>query len=668
MQSDFPLFEDDEPKNIDFYRLISKFERFWKRITKIPNFILQICQFLIKICSSPSEFAIFLQELWKRFQRFPIVVFYSYLWNTSKTQLFMNLFVNYLFPMLLEALPWYFSQRKLGRELRTIQNNIHHRMLKGKPLLMEHAIKYLSMTVMHAFLQTLDQHLKSRVDAMNKFIIKRLLLERLVYSEIWALEFFQNTSLERRMWYDMSSTLRLCNYTIPNIVSNLYAIVVETKDLIKRRNQIDIVALCRPFVSVATWEFIDWIKVTVMGRQQRPFIIQNSKMNELFNTVTAGITDIQLNNLQLEQLNSFDRIVNEDFSGLEDIRFFLNRMYSRFTSRSVFDSLFDAWVTSYVMQKRKMTHEEYKKIQLDITHLYRLMQRTYNYINSAVNVLDNTTRIIDLMNMPNFQDESNLKKVYNFSEIIIKDIVFSYSQKNEPPYALNFEGEIHLQPNKIYAIIGQNRSGKSTLTHLICKLHQPQLGTITLDGIDYKTIQRNSLRNLISYLAQKPFIFPGTIKENILVGNPNASEQAVIQAATKAGIFTFEEYLQGEENLTLEKKRKILNMKTVARGVNLSGGFQQSVALARAFLKTHARLMILDESMSALDPIKKRNIFPHLIQFAKENKIALIIISHDMNDVKLADHIIFLEAGKIVCQGSHEELIKNNKKYKQMFE
>ena len=223
---------------------------------------------------------------------------------------------------------------------------------------------------------------------------------------------------------------------------------------------------------------------------------------------------------------------------------------------------------------------------------------------------------------------------------------------------------------------------------------------------------RNSLRNLISYVAQKPYIFSGTIRENILLGDPFANEDEIIEAATRAGIFTFDEIallkqkeeekkeikvlrkntdfsqslpninnlLNKEEEekeekienfsemklnkmeLTREKKIEILNTKTVPRGTNLSGGFQQSVALARVFLKKHAKLFILDESTSAMDPIKKRQIImPELLKFSKENKITLIIISHDMSDLKYADQLVLLELGKIVCKGAFEEVSKNRR-------
>ncbi len=350
--------------------------------------------------------------------------------------------------------------------------------------------------------------------------------------------------------------------------------------------------------------------------------------------------------------------------------------------------------------------------------------------------------------------------VSNFDELKISNIAFSYSRRGRPPYALSFEEELVFLPNKIYGIIGQNRSGKSTLVNLITKLYVPQRGTLTWNGIQYASIQRKSLRNVIAYVAQKPFIFPGTIADNIRMGNTEATEDDIINAAEKAGIFLYDEFKQqqlkaqaamkeatkkttmkriksraleeskynsansdGEEikeeieydepigaeeqetndqeiaekiepleekepepepePLTEEEKQekkkksaerkrrrqvRILNGKTLARGSNLSGGFAQSVALARIFLKKDAKIVILDESMSAMDPIKKRQvIFPNLLSFAKERNLSLIMITHDMNNLELFDHVLMLENGRIVCQGKHEELMDSrNFKYLQM--
>jgi len=114
------------------------------------------------------------------------------------------------------------------------------------------------------------------------------------------------------------------------------------------------------------------------------------------------------------------------------------------------------------------------------------------------------------------------------------------SEPDMPP-ALDLQAEMVIEPGRRYALIGQNRAGKSTLNNILVKLYSPDSGTITLDGVPYSEISRTSLRSFITYVSQRPFIFPGTIRDNILVGNPDASEEEVEAAAEAAGVFAFAE-------------------------------------------------------------------------------------------------------------------------------
>ena len=339
-------------------------------------------------------------------------------------------------------------------------------------------------------------------------------------------------------------------------------------------------------------------------------------------------------------------------------------------------------------------------------------------------VIERQNRVVELMRLPNFRDEHKTlpHTVNNLDRLIIEDITFTYSKKQRPPYALNFQGQIIFESRKVYALIGENRSGKSTMVNLITKLYVPLSGRMTFNGIDYSTIQRSSIRDIVSYVAQKPYIFPGTIMENIRVGRPDATEKEVIIAAKLAGIFLHDEKLSAERKckeqtttidstgstsssdqvsnvletsetdlavatddslttgqvpadkpkkkgvVTVKRAKKILNGQVQARGGNISGGFAQSIALARVFLRKNSRIVILDESMSAMDPIKKRGyIMPNLLTFVKENGITLILVSHDMSTLSFVDQIIMLETGNIVAQGSHEQLMEQrNAKYRQM--
>jgi ABC-type bacteriocin/lantibiotic exporter with double-glycine peptidase domain len=721
----YPFEDEDEPKNFDISRITTRLGEYLSKFKAIPEILF----FLIEVCSSAEKFRKFLSDFWTKSQQLPVVIFYKYLWQQQKGHFFFNIFVNYLFPMILEAMPWYFSQNKLGKELRGIKNQLQHSMVKGEDNIFDTAKYYILYTTIYCFLQTLDRHLRNRVLLLNKFDIKRLVLERLVYSEVWALDFYEQTDLERRISYDIQNTIQMFSVTVPNIFSNSITIFSEFRELYTRREQIDVLAIFRPMTSILVWRVSDWLKETFMGKKMATPYIDNENVKLIFSSTIDGITDLQLNNAQSRQLNHFDDLVNEEFAAQEDLRFFLNRYYSIFTGKSVFDFLTEIFITTKVMQRRGLTHEQFKKVQLDIDHVFNQVRKTGNLIQKSYRVLENQSRIIHLMNLPNFQFEE-LKRIVSLEKIHVMDLKFSYQESISP--ALDFKEEITFERDKVYVIIGQNRSGKSTLVHLMCRLHTQEEGVILYDGVDSREINRTSIRSQVSYVAQKPYLFSGTIRENILLGDPNASNEDVMVSAEKSGIFTFGELktvkrsrkdlkqLQhqdpftspppkhtGEEEvdvdpfktpsetpegkilfsettpiptrkstpfrpkfddemtsmmseMTEEKKLETLDHKTVPRGSNLSGGFQQSVALARIFLKKDAKFIILDESTSAMDPIKKRSlILPHLLDHVKKNRIGLILVTHDMNDLKIADHIIVMSGGKVECQGDLDSISSN---------
>lgn len=126
--------EDDYLDSLDgqFFnvsRIFSKLASYWEAVKTVPENIKYVMQSIVHICSSRSNFRAFLVATWRSILRLPVVVFYQYLWKTKKTQFFMNLFVGYALPIILENLPWYFSRRKIGRELRNLRNQIHNRMV-----------------------------------------------------------------------------------------------------------------------------------------------------------------------------------------------------------------------------------------------------------------------------------------------------------------------------------------------------------------------------------------------------------------------------------------------------------------------------------------------------------------------------------------------------------
>ncbi len=202
-------------------------------------------------------------------------------------------------------------------------------------------------------------------------------------------------------------------------------------------------------------------------------------------------------------------------------------------------------------------------------------------------------------------------------------------------------------------LVGQSGSGKTTLTKLILRFADIQEGTIKIDGKSIEDITQKSLREAIAYVPQEPMLFHRSLRENIMYGKPNATEEEVIQAAKRANAFEFIEKLpEGFETTVGE------------RGVKLSGGQRQRIAIARAILK-NAPLLILDEATSALDSESER-LIQEALQELMKNRTS-IVIAHRLSTISNLDRIIVMDDGKIIEDGNHDTLLKKKGQYARLW-
>ena len=196
--------------------------------------------------------------------------------------------------------------------------------------------------------------------------------------------------------------------------------------------------------------------------------------------------------------------------------------------------------------------------------------------------------------------------------------------------------------------------GKTTLVSLITRLYDVTSGEILLGNHNIKDYTLDALNSYISFVLQKNTLFTGTIRENMLWGNNNATNEEIYEALRKAEILPL-----------IESYKDKLDHEVLIDGKNFSGGQKQRLTIARAFLKK-AGILILDDSTSAVDKITEKNI-QNAISTLSEHPITKIIISQRISSVKDCDNIIVLEDGKITAQGNHKDLISNSLLYQEIY-
>lgn len=229
-----------------------------------------------------------------------------------------------------------------------------------------------------------------------------------------------------------------------------------------------------------------------------------------------------------------------------------------------------------------------------------------------------------------------------------ENVSFTYPDAEESVlHQVSFQAE----PGEKIAILGETGSGKSSLFQLIPRLYDVTEGVITVDGHDIRHLKEEVVRNQMGYVSQVPYLFTGTIKENIAWGKEGASMDEIMEAAIDAQIYETIETLPHQFDTVLGQK-----------GVNLSGGQKQRLSIARALIRK-PKILLLDDSTSALD-LKTES---KLLEALKRYKCTTLIITQKISTALTADKILILSEGKLIAEGSHEKLIKENDLYQQMY-
>jgi ATP-binding cassette subfamily B protein len=234
--------------------------------------------------------------------------------------------------------------------------------------------------------------------------------------------------------------------------------------------------------------------------------------------------------------------------------------------------------------------------------------------------------------------------------VVFDRVTFGY----DPERPVLVDVDLELEPGRVVALIGHTGAGKTSLAALVPRFYDVQAGSVSVDGHDVRAVNLTSLRREIGVIAQDPFLFSATVRENIAFGRPGATEDDVSQAAQLAQAHEFIEALpDGYETVVGE------------RGITLSGGQRQRLAIARA-LVVDPRILILDDATASVDATTEARIRDGL-RGAMRGRTT-IIIAHRLSTIALADEIVVLEEGRVAARGSHDELVDTSPVYREIYQ
>ncbi len=415
---------------------------------------------------------------------------------------------------------------------------------------------------------------------------------------------------------------------------------------------------------------IEW-RLTVVLFTFIPIVIwfvisKRNRMSNSFREVRKKIANV---NAQLENSISGIRVAksftNEEYEiekfnegnlSFSDARKESYKVMAEFSAGiGVITSILNLLVISlggYFVYKNIINFGDLFSFTLYVNFFMQPIRRLSEFSQQLQDGMTGFERFIEIMDIkPDITDKEKALELEDVKgEIRFNNVSFSYNNgKNTVLSNLN----LSIDAGKTIALVGPSGAGKTTLCHLIPRFYEIEDGEILLDNIDIRDIKIKSLRKKIGLVQQDVFLFTGTIRDNIIYGNPEASEEEVIEAAKKASIHDFIISLPDGYDTFIGEK-----------GVKLSGGQKQRISIARLFLK-NPPILVLDEATSALDNETEIMIQKSLEDLSKGR--TTLVIAHRLSTIKNADEILVLTSDGIAERGNHEVLLEKDGIYSKLY-
>lgn len=411
-------------------------------------------------------------------------------------------------------------------------------------------------------------------------------------------------------------------------------------------------AFCYLLIMILSIYLVEDKRVTLFNEQDKIFRKKNERVSGFVSELVRGVRDIKMLNAEdsfMEELSSQVVDLNSQRYKMGEI----DRNYS--LVRGCFIDFFDTGMIFLLVFL--IIHHDLEIASALVIHNY--MSRVTSIVNYASMLIEkvkdfnlSSSRIFDIIDSEKFVKEKFGKKHLERVEgdFEFKDVTFHYDDRKKVLDHLSFK----VNANETVAFVGKSGAGKSTIFNLLCKMYDVKKGKITIDGVDIKELDRETIRGNITIINQNPYIFNLTIRDNLRLVKEDLTEEEMKEACKMACLEEFIEKLPDKYDTMIGEG-----------GISLSGGQRQRLAIARAFVQK-TEIILFDEATSALDNETQASIQEAIENLKKDYTI--LIIAHRLSTVIKSDRIIFLNNGKIEAEGTHKELLKKNKNYKKLYE
>ncbi|MDQ0298374.1 ABC-type multidrug transport system fused ATPase/permease subunit [Salibacterium salarium] len=375
--------------------------------------------------------------------------------------------------------------------------------------------------------------------------------------------------------------------------------------------------------------------------------LKQSTMNSHLNESIQGIRVTQAYTQEYENMDYFSDLNKDTFDAWDQA----TRKSAKFRplvelSNAVGTAIL-IWYGIYLIDTTAFSIGNFVTFATFLGMFWEPISRLGQIYNQLLMAMASSERIFEYMDeRPSVPEKKNATSLGDIEgDVRFDKVEFSY---DETRVALH-EMDIHMKPGETFALVGHTGSGKTTIVNLISRFYDPTKGRVMIDGKDLRDVTIDSIRSQVSVVLQDTFIFSGTIMENIRFGEPNATDEEVMEAAYQVGADQFIRELKNGYDTEVEE-----------RGNVLSVGERQLISFARALL-ADPRILILDEATASIDT-ETEQIIQHALKTLLKGRTA-IMIAHRLSTIREADKIMVLEQGRVLEQGNHDELMRHNGEY-----